>query len=132
MSSSEPRNPLYLLLLLASLLFVLTVLGYAFLPMLEEKAADAGQPPPPSEFRDALRTDGWRWLLWEVGLMIVLGVASMALDRLRALQKEKERGTIPPSCETPASPPADAIREAPAEWRFRPGAEGEHPSPDPR
>ncbi len=95
MSSSEPRNPLYLLLLLASLLFVLTALGYAFVPMLEEKAADAGQPPPPSAFREALRADGGRWLLWEVGLMIVLGIASMVVDRLRALQKEKGQGTIP-------------------------------------
>jgi hypothetical protein len=96
MSSSEPRNPLYLLLLLASLLFVLTVLAYAFAPILEEKAADAGQPPPPSEFRDALRADGWRWLLYEVGVMIVLGIASMALDRLRTLQKERAERTIPP------------------------------------
>jgi hypothetical protein len=96
MSSSEPRNPLYLLLLLASLLFVLTVLAYAFVPILEEKAADAGQPPPPSEFRDALRADGWRWLLYEVGVMIVLGIASMALDRLRTLQKERAERTIPP------------------------------------
>jgi hypothetical protein len=95
MSSSEPRNPLYLLLLLASLLFILTALGYAFVPILEEKAADAGQPPPPSAFRDALRADGWRWLLWEVGLMIVLGIASMVVDRLRALQKEKGPATIP-------------------------------------
>ena len=55
MSTSEPRNPLYLLLLLASLLFVLTVLAYTFVPILEQKAAGAGQPAPPSEFRDALR-----------------------------------------------------------------------------
>ncbi len=102
MSSSEPRNPLYLLLLVASLLFVLTVLAYAFVPILEEKAADAGQPAPPSEFRAALRADGWRWLLWEVGLMIVLGIASMALDRLRALQKERGRDTIPQEGEQPS------------------------------
>ncbi len=53
--STEPRNPLYLLLLLASLLFVVTALGYAVVPILEQKAADAGQPSPPSAFRDALR-----------------------------------------------------------------------------
>src|SRR5438270_13024660 len=93
---SEPRNPFYLLLLLASVLFVVTALAYAVVPTLEQKAIDAGQPPPPSPFRAALRADGWRWLLIEVGVMIVLGVASMALDRLRALQKPRNGGTIPP------------------------------------
>jgi hypothetical protein len=104
MSSSEPRNPLYLLLLLASLLFVLTALAYAVVPVLEQKAADAGQPPPPSAFRDALRADGWRWLLAEVALMIALGIASMVLDRLRALQKEKVGRTIPPVSGEDSSP----------------------------
>jgi hypothetical protein len=132
MSTSEPRNPLYLLLLLASVLFVLTVLAYAFVPFLEEKAAAAGQTPPLLPFRDAVRADGGRWLLYEVGLMIVLGIASMVVDRLRALQKEKGPGTIPPSRETPANLPADAIREAPTGWRFPPGAEGEKRSPDSR
>jgi hypothetical protein len=107
MPSSEPRNPLYLLLLLASLLFVLTALAYAVVPVLEQKAAEAGQPPPPSEFREALRADGWRWLLAEVALMMVVGIASMVLDRLRALQKEKVERTIPP-------------------------VQGEEPSPQPR
>jgi hypothetical protein len=105
--SSEPRNPLYLLLLLASLLFVVTALAFAFIPILEQKAADAGEPPPPSEFRDALRANGGRWLLYEVGLMAVLGIASMALDRLRSLQKERAARTIS-------------------------SGEGKEPSPDPR
>jgi hypothetical protein len=106
MSSSEPRNPLYLLLLLASLLFVLTSLAYAVVPVLEQKAADAGNPPPPSALRDTLRADGWLWLLVEVAAMIVLGIASMALDRLRSLQKEKAGGTIPPvSGEEPSPQP---------------------------
>jgi hypothetical protein len=96
MTSREPRNPLYLLLLLASLLFVVTALAYAIVPTLEQKAKDAGQPPPPSEFRDALRKDGWRWLLYEVGAVVVLGIASMAVDRLRALQKPRGDVTIPP------------------------------------
>ena len=51
----EPRNPFYLLLLLVSFLFVLTALAYAVVPTLEEKATAAGEPPPPSEVRDALR-----------------------------------------------------------------------------
>jgi hypothetical protein len=101
---SEPRNPLYLLLLLASLLFVVTALGYALVPILEQKAADAGQPAPPSEFRAALRADGWRWLLWEVGAIVVLALASMSLDRLRALQKERAEARIRQSDAKPPSP----------------------------
>src|SRR5262249_35926999 len=87
--SSEPHNPFYLFLLLASLLFVVTTLAYVFIPILAEKAAMAGEPPPPSEFRDALEKDGWRWLLFEVAAMIVLGLASMGLDRYRRLPKER-------------------------------------------
>ena len=96
MSNAEPRNPLYLLLLLAGLVFVVTALAYALVPTLEQKAIEAGRPPPPSAFRAALRQDGWRWLLWEVGVLIVLGVASMVVDRLRSLQKQPRGGTIPP------------------------------------
>lgn len=97
MPQPEPRNPFYWLLLLASLLFVITALGYAVVPVLEEKAAAAGEPPPPSDFRDALRTDGWRWLLYEVGGMIVFGLLSMGLDRLRSLQNAPPEQTIPPN-----------------------------------
>ncbi len=95
-TNREPRNPLYLLLLLASLLFVVTALAYAVVPTLEQKARDAGQPPPSSEFRDALRNDGWRWLLYEVVAVVVLSIASMAVDRLRGLQKSPGDVTIPP------------------------------------
>jgi hypothetical protein len=104
MPPREPRNPFYLLLLLASLLFVITALAYALVPVLEEKARDAGQPPPPSAWRDALRQDGWRWLLVEVAAMMVLGLASMGLDRLRRLQKERAEATmLPPSGPDPSS-----------------------------
>jgi|GEM_PF-1645084 bacteriorhodopsin len=96
MTNTEPRNPLYLLLLLASLLFVVTALAYAIVPVLERKATDAGQPPPPSAFRDTLRKDGWRWLLYEVGAVVVLSIASMAVDRLRTLQKQHGKNTIVP------------------------------------
>lgn len=95
-SSREPHNPFYLLLLLAGLVFVITALAYALVPVLEEKAAAAGQPPPPSEFRAALRAHGGRWLLIELGALAVLALASMGLDRLRALQKERAGVTIPP------------------------------------
>jgi hypothetical protein len=35
---SEPHNPFYLLLLVASVLFVATALGYGVVPVLEEKS----------------------------------------------------------------------------------------------
>ncbi len=96
MTTREPRNPLYLLLLLASLLFVVTALAYAVVPTLEQKAREAGEMPPPSEFRDALRKHGGSWLLYEVGAVVVLSIASMAVDRLRTLQKPSDNVTIPP------------------------------------
>jgi hypothetical protein len=95
MAASEPRNPLYILLLLVGAIFCVTALACALVPVLEQKAADAGNPPPPSSFRDALRTDGWRWLLYELAVLFVVGIASMVLDRLRSLQRERSEGTIP-------------------------------------
>jgi hypothetical protein len=86
---SEPHNPFYLLLLLVSLMFIITVLGVAFVPVLEQKAAEAGSPPPPSEFRDYLRRDGWQLVLYELTAIVVLALASMGLDRLRRLQNER-------------------------------------------
>jgi hypothetical protein len=112
MSSPEPRNPFYLLLLLASLLFVLTALAYTFVPLLEQKAADAGQPPPPSDFRDALRGHGWLWLLAEVAVLVVLGLASMGLDRLRSLQKHRNRDTIPSPGGANVSPHSSTVTHA--------------------
>ncbi len=94
MTAPEPRNPLYLLLLAAGLLFVLTALALALVPVLEQKAIDAGNPPPPSALRDALREDGWRWLLYEVAAVVVLSVASMAYDARRSLKKEAAPPTI--------------------------------------
>lgn len=103
MSSAEPRNPFYLLLLLASLLFVATALAYGVVPLLEENAIKAGQAPPPSPFRDALRSEGDQWLLYELAAMFVLGIASMGLDRLRSLKKPAAVTTIPPSSESPST-----------------------------
>jgi len=85
---SEPRNPFYILLLIAGLVFIVTVLAYAVIPVLEEKAKDAGQMPPQSPFRDSLRQDGWLWVLIEVAILVVLGLASMGLDRWRRHQKD--------------------------------------------
>ena len=84
----EPRNPFYLLLLIAGLAFIVTVLAYAVVPIIEEKAKDAGSSVPPSPFRDALRVDGWKWVLAEVAVIIVLGLASMGLDRYRRWKKD--------------------------------------------
>ncbi len=103
-SISEPRNPLYFLLLLVSLLFVATALAYAFIPVLEQKAAEAGNPAPPSPFRDSLRQDGGTWLLYEVVAIVVVALLSMGLDRLRALKKERAAATMPPSQTGPSAP----------------------------
>jgi len=92
--NTEPRNPFYFLLLLLSLVFVVTVLAYLFIPMIEDKARAAGEIPPPSAFRAALRNHGWLWLLCELAAMIVFGLASMALDRWRRLQNERASATI--------------------------------------
>jgi hypothetical protein len=99
---AEPRNPLYLLLLLAGLVFVVTALAYTLILVLEQKGDDPG---PQSEFRDALSHDGWRWLLYEVAVMIVLGVASMVLDHLR--DRRKRAATPPPP---PPEQPFDGHR----------------------
>ncbi len=99
----EPRNLFYFLLLLASLVFTINAVALALIPIIEEKARDAGAAVPSDPFRDALRTDGWRWLLYEVGAIIVFGLLSMGLDRLRRLQKERAQATMPPATDT--SPP---------------------------
>lgn len=90
----EPRNPFYLLLLVASVAFIVTALAYAVVPALEQKAIDAGQDPPPSPFRDSLRHDGWKWLLIQVAVIVVLGLLSMGLDRYR---RYREENRVPPS-----------------------------------
>lgn len=100
MRSSEPSNPFYFLLLAASLLFVVTALAYGIIPVLEDKAIAVGEVPPPSPWRKALREDGWRWLLYEVAAMVVLGLASMGLDRYRRWQDDRAAATPPPGSAT--------------------------------
>lgn len=99
----ERRNPFYALLLLCSVLFVVNALALGVVPALEEKARDLGNPPPPSALRDALRRDGWLWLLYEGAGVVVLGLLSMGLDYLRRLQKERAAATIPPESQSPSS-----------------------------
>lgn len=96
MTPTEPRNPFYLLLLIVGLLFVATVLAYAVIPVLEQKAMDAGEMPPPSPFREALREDGWKWVLAEVGALVVLGLMSMGLDRWRRWRADESKPQSPP------------------------------------
>jgi hypothetical protein len=97
MATREPRNPFYFLLLAASLLFVATALAYGIFPVLEDNAVSVGQKPPPSSFRTALRTDGPRWLLYELGAMTVLVALSFGLDWRRTPR--------PPAQGRPALPP---------------------------
>ena len=105
-SQPEPRNPFYLLLLLSGLLFVVTALAIAVLPALEDKARQAGAEVPPSGVRQALRSStGLWWLGGEALAIVVFSVLSMSLDRLRALQRERAAGTIPPA-DDPALLPA--------------------------
>ena len=51
------RLDVRLVLALASIAFVVTALAYAVVPVLEEKAGEAGRAAPSSPFRDALRRD---------------------------------------------------------------------------
>jgi hypothetical protein len=96
MSAAEPRNPFYFLLLVIGVVFVLTVLAVAVVPVLEQKAREAGEEPPPSPFRDALREDGWQWLLWQVVALVVAGLLSMGLDRWRRYRSERH-AAVPPN-----------------------------------
>lgn len=94
--NSEPRNPFYFLLLITGALFTVTVLALAVVPTLEDRWRREGELPPPSPFRDALRNHGLTWVLCELGLLIVFGLASMGLDRWRRLKKDRAAATIPP------------------------------------
>ncbi len=105
----EPWNPFYVLLIVASVGFVMTALAYALVPVLEEKARDAGSPPPMSPFRDSLRSDGWIWLLAIGAAVVVLGLLSMGYDRLlRTLKKAPAAETIAGSPSSPQQAARDA------------------------
>jgi hypothetical protein len=97
---AEPRNPFYFLLLIVGMIFIVTVLAYAVIPVLEQKAMDAGEMPPPSPFRNALRHDGWKWVLGEVAVLVMLGLASMGLDRYRRWKAESQT-PVATNMETP-------------------------------
>jgi hypothetical protein len=63
---------------------------------LEDKAAQAAQPAPPSAWRESLRDDGWIWLFSEAAAIGVFSLLAMGLDRLRTLRKARAEATIPP------------------------------------
>ncbi len=101
MSRKEPRNPFYLLLLVTGFLFAVTAIAYTVVPWLEHQANIAGNPPPPSPFRDAIRNNGATWLLIELFVLVVLGLMSMGLDRLRSLKEERQRAKMPSDVDQP-------------------------------
>jgi len=103
MSQTEPRNPFYILLLLVGLLFVITLLAVVLVPILMEKAEQAGGDVPKEGFHQIIKRDGIWWVVYEMAALVVLSVLSMGLDRLRTLQKERAAKTIPPSEQTSSS-----------------------------
>jgi hypothetical protein len=99
----EPRNPFYALLMLCCVVFMITALAMVFVPALEDKAREAGAEVPPSPFRAALHSDGWRFLVVEVAGILLFGILSMGLDRVRRLRRERAQPSLPP-------PPTDTSR----------------------
>jgi hypothetical protein len=93
MSTAEPRNPFYLLLLLASLIFVMTAFAYGLVPVLRD-ASPAENHAKQAPLAKAINAHAWKWLLYELGAMTILGLLSMGLDRYRSLKKEREMATI--------------------------------------
>jgi hypothetical protein len=98
---AELRNPFYILLIVVGFAFVLTALAYAVVPVLEQKAREAGNAPPPSPFRESLREDGWLWLLYQGGAIIVLAALSMGLDRWRRWRSPSPAAAPPPPSASP-------------------------------
>lgn len=82
-SVPESRNWFFTLLVPASVIFVVTAVALAIIPVLEQKAAQSGVDVPPSAFRTALREDGWLWLLIQLGVVIALALAAMVWDRMK-------------------------------------------------
>lgn|SRR5262245_27792301 len=97
MSEREARNPFYFALLIACLLFVITALAVAVVPVLKEKAIAAGADVPREGFQRVVQEQGLWWLLYEAAAIIVFGLLSMALDRLRRLKRERAAAAVPPA-----------------------------------
>src|SRR4051812_1676179 len=104
-ASNEPRNPFYFLLLVVGMVFIATVLAYAVIPVLEEKAMDAGTMPPPSPFRETLRVDGWKWVLGGAAFLVIFVHARMGPDRYRRGGKNSAAPPENPATTNMDSPP---------------------------
>ncbi len=85
----EPANPFYRLLLVCSVAFAVTAFAYAVVPWDDQPAW--------------FRAHGWKVLLAELAAVIVFGLLSMILDRLRTLRKQEvgDRQTKAPSSSVP-------------------------------
>src|SRR5262245_4462395 len=95
MSNSEPRNPFYILLLVSSLLFVVTALAVGLLPKMDQWLVESGGVSEQSPFKSMVLANGWLWLLYEAGAIVLFGILSMVLDRIRSLRKERAAATNP-------------------------------------
>jgi hypothetical protein len=98
----EPRNPFYFLLLIVGMLFIVTVLAYAVIPVMEQKAEEAGATLPEQRWSKTLDQDGPRWVLTEVALLVIFGLLSMGLDRYRRWKQEEAEPPAPPPTPAPA------------------------------
>ncbi len=74
------RNWFFTLLIPASAAFAITAVALAVIPVIEDRAIQAGVAPPASDLREALRRDGWMWLLVETAVVIVLSMCAMIWD----------------------------------------------------
>jgi len=97
----EPRNPFYLLLLIVGLIFVITLLAVVLVPILMDKAQAAGAEVPKEGFHQLIKRDGIWWVVAQAVALVILGIASMVLDRLRSLKKERAARTISAQSQNP-------------------------------
>ncbi|MDB5353519.1 MAG: hypothetical protein JWN86_4766 [Planctomycetota bacterium] len=83
--SKKPRpNPFYILLILVSTLFAITVMGYLVGPFVERQALErpgAGPSPLSRALAAWFERKGVVALAMELVAMLVLGVLAMATDR---------------------------------------------------
>jgi hypothetical protein len=86
-------NPFYVLLLVASTLFVLTILGYLAVPSVLAQANEPGRDtagsPGAVRLLDAFNRGAPMILAVECGVMIVSGLLAMATDRWFGAPKPK-------------------------------------------
>jgi hypothetical protein len=89
-------NPFYLLLLVASTVFTVTVLGYLIGPSIEQRALDrpgAGRPGPGSLALAEWLDRSGPWVLGvEFGVMLASGLLAMATDRWFAPKPPRRPG----------------------------------------